>query len=365
MSKISIFYESDYNNNFTILENIYDGPNKTPYIKVNNDINPDINPDINRCIPFISQNNGNWEINCKILSILLNYPINNYNIVNNKIEYLLEYGTPVYVKKSQYNEYLEYLNCIEPNSIFISDDILMWLILFSSSPIKREEEIKKHPNFNIWYFPNSNYSSILYKEKYKNKILEYKNKNIFGFDINTSKILELITAFEYKIIYFNDIYIFIEMYEPFGYNWFIENLNIINMGEIPYQKYYYKTIKDKNKFINIYREIDNNINNTKIEDNCIIYKIENSIKWRFIYNKLKLNKYIKNSDILYNKKLNIIDYIFIKNNDEIIIITPNNKYILSSSMMEKDLKEGLFLSNWDKSYMFYFYDSLNIPSSVI
>ena len=368
MDNIIILHEDEYNKD-EYIEHIYDGDNKTPYVKVKSKKNG--------YVPFVRKSNKviNVELEYKILSNILNYKVCNSNIYikNNTyfISYYLEYGTPVYIDPDNYDKYLEELNTNYYEYSF--DNILLYYIIH-----KYRIDVKKHKKYDIWY---SNDKTINYY------ITELENNNIHGIYIKNNKAMELIKAFDYKILYKTNTNVFIEMLEPFGYNWFMENLIRITNGELPYLIYNLKNkeiYKEIYAFLYIYTSISDY--NIEIKYDKIIYSIDNMIKYKYIINNiidtkdifiysfktsLEKNKYIKDNNIvpiiidnnilwtntvneIYKSELIIPDCVLEYTKTKLIIHTSDNKYSINHDNDKNIIKkwnDGVYLSDWDKSYI--------------
>lgn len=371
MDNIIILHEDEYNKD-EYIEHIYDGDNKTPYVKVKSKKSG--------YVPFVRKSNKsiNIELEYKILSNILNYKVCNSNIyIENNIyfiSYYLEYGTPVYIDPDNYDKYLEDLN-MEIKYEYSFDNILLYYIIH-----KYRIEVKKHKKYDIWYSDDKTINSY---------ITELENNNIYGIYIKNNKAIELIKAFDYKILYKTNTTAFIEMLEPFGYNWFMENLIRINMGELPYLIYNLKNkeiYKEIYAFLYIYLFISDY--NIEIKHDKIIYSIDNMIKYKYIINNildtkdvfiysfktsLEKNKYIKDNNIvpiiidnniLWTNKVNsysiskskyfIPDCVLEYTKNKLIIYTSDNKYFINHNN-DKDIikkwNDGVYLSDWDKSYI--------------
>lgn len=233
------------------------------------------------------------ELDCKIISHIIDYNVENVNIIINNInEYKIEFLTPllnqIYIKNDEIKDFFNFN--LKNEYKFISDNLCMYLI--------NNNNIIKHKNLNIWYCHIDNYleTNIIIQSILK----EYENEGIKGICIKNNKCNELIKAFEYEIIKSIDNYKFVKMISPFDYNWFVESLELINVGNIP--EVTYKITENINKIEDIYKIIYgfmkiyvkildvnlldvNFIINNDIKQ--INYKIENIIKYNYIQKNIK------------------------------------------------------------------------------
>jgi hypothetical protein len=296
-------------------------------------------------------NNNMKELDCIILSKIINYTEINVNIHNtNKNEYSLEFLTKDYNQIYIQNSIIDYF-ILPKDIIFISDNMCMYLI--------NDNSIIKHTILDIWYCSIDNINII---NNIKIKLNEFDKNNIKCVP-KTKRSNELIKAFKFEIIQSLLNYHFIKFQEPFTHSWFMESLETIEKGEIPIIKYEVKNdyfyLKNIYCFMKIYiKTLDINILNVRFIFNdlekLIIFQIENIHKYNYI-----INNFENIEDISINYKT--FDSLEERN---------NIRYSLSKNNIKSMIYEKFII--WEKNNKIYFveneldiYDDINIKNIYI
>lgn len=357
-------------------------------------------------------NNERQIIDCNILSVLSGQSVGSSNIENTEknneilISFYLDNGQPLFINKNNFEYFKE--NLINSNNyLFISKNPLTYII----QEIRKDLNIKKHENIDIWFIENDEKALSIVTE-IKDFFNNFLNKCDFidlnEFDLNSIeyKILrEIFNSYnikpikfqysyyiDYEIIYDVDFdlyknYIFFFKNDIFNKNWILNTAinTIINDGNIPlimltykYQDYtgsfeqfkelfqlaYNKTLFERGS---IY--LPSNID--FFESNNLVYmyvKIDSFMTYELLNKKLlsRVENTHNIKQINYPPVDGIPIFKEINNKLEVAIIFRNSR-ILNYKIFElnKNKKQlidditqkwndGLLLSEWAKSYNYNF-----------